>query len=212
MLLEREKLEYATWTYLLGDLLVFFERLGQLSLRRVQLGSDGEPSSGSDTEDRTADLWGGSICKGQFSTPQKVRGRTLTSLPSVKLLPNMRQEIRGLASGRVRIRDEMRREIREPLVFQQLLGSGALLRVDCEARADEIARGLGDVCPVLVRLKLEVTARDCARLLLGRIAVEGRVPTQEEVGDYTHRPDVDGFPVPGCRCWSGAQCGEGEVG
>jgi len=28
----REKLAYETWTYIFGDLLVFFERLGQLSL------------------------------------------------------------------------------------------------------------------------------------------------------------------------------------
>lgn len=124
----------------------------------------------------------------------------------------MRQEIRGLASGRVGIGNEMGLEIREPLVFEQLLGSGALPRVDCEARADEIACGLRDVCPVLVGLKLVVTVHDCARLGLGRVSVEGRVSTQEEVGDHTHRPDVDGFPVPGCRRWSGVQYGEGEVG
>jgi len=118
------------------------------------------------------------MCTGQLSTPQKVRGGTPTSLPSIKLLPNMRQEIRGLASGRVRVGNEMGREVREPLVLEQLLGSGALLRVDRETRADEIARGLRDVCPVLVRLKLVVTVRDCACLFLGRVAVEGRVPTQ----------------------------------
>ena len=68
-------------------------------------------------------------------------------------------------------------EIREPLVLEQLLGSGALLGVDREARPDEVARGLRDVRPVLVRLKLVVTVHDCACLVLGRIAIEGCVPT-----------------------------------
>jgi len=62
----REKLADVIWcrTHLLGGLLVSFDRLGQLGLRRVQLGPDGEPSSGSDAEDRTADLSGGSTCTG----------------------------------------------------------------------------------------------------------------------------------------------------
>lgn len=115
------------------------------------------------------------------------------------MLPNLWQEIRGLASGRVGIGNEMGLEIREPLVLEQLLGSGALLGVDREARADEVTRGLRDTCPVLVRLKLVVTVHDCACLILGCVAVEGRVPTQEEVGDHTHRPNVDRFPVPSCR-------------
>ena len=136
--------------------------------------------------------------------------RTLTGLPSIKLLPNMRQEIRGLASGRVRIGNEMGLEIREPLVLEQLLGSGALLGVDREARPDEVAGGLRDVGPVLVWLKLVVTVHDRACLVLGRVAVEGCVPTQEEVGDHTHRPNVDRFPVPGWRPWSGVRRGEGE--
>lgn len=62
----RETLVDGTWsgTYLLGGLLVFFERLLQLGLRRVQLRPDGEPSRGSNTKDRTADLPGGSTCTG----------------------------------------------------------------------------------------------------------------------------------------------------
>lgn len=51
----REMLAYETCTYIFGELLVFFERLGQLSLRRVQFGSDRESSSGSYTKDRSAD-------------------------------------------------------------------------------------------------------------------------------------------------------------
>jgi len=153
---------------------------------------------------------GRSTCTGWFHTPQKVNERPLTSPPSIKLLPNMRQEIRGLASGRVGIRNEMGLEIRDPLVLEHLLGGGAPLGVYGKARADEIACGLRDVSPVLGRLKLVIAMHDRARFLLGRIAVEGCVPTQEEVGDHAHGPDVDRFPVPSCRRWSGAQCGDGE--
>ena len=98
-------------------------------------------------------------------------------------------------------------EICNPLVVEHLLGSGALPGVDREALADEIARSLRDACPVLLGLKLVVAARDRARFLLGRVAIEGSVPTQEEVGDHAHGPDIDGFPVPGCRRWLGAQYG-----
>jgi len=134
----------------------------------------------------------------------------LTSLASIKLLLNMRQQICRLAGGRVGVGDEMRLEIRKPLVLEHLLSCGAPLGVDGETRADEVARSLRDVFPVLVWLKLVVAVHNRACLLLGCVAVERRVPTQQEVSDHAHGPDVDRFPVPSCGRWSGAQCGGRE--
>ena len=140
---------------------------------------------------------------GQLPAQQTAKGKVLTSLPSIKLFPNMRQEICRLAGGRVGVGDEMAFEIRKPLVLEHLLSCRALLGIDGETRADEIACSLRDVFPVLGRLKLVVAVHNRARFLLGCVTVERRVSTQEEVSDHAHGPDVDRFPVPSCRRSSG---------
>lgn len=93
----------------------------------------------------------------------------------------------------------MRRRGRKPLVLQRLRRRRPICGVDGETLAHEVARGLGYVRPVLLRLELVVARDDCLHLLLLCVTVEGRVPAEQEIRDHTHRPDVDGLVVPGCK-------------
>ena len=68
-------------------------------------------------------------------------------------------------------------------------------RVDGQALCHEVLRSARNVLPVLLGLELVVASNDRLHLELLRVAVEGRVASEQEVRDDTHRPDIDRFAV-----------------
>jgi len=71
----------------------------------------------------------------------------------------------------------------------------AMPRVNRQTRAYKRLGRLRHVLPILLRLKLVIPRDDRLHLLLLRVAVERRVPSEEEVGDDAHSPDVHRLPV-----------------
>lgn len=116
-------------------------------------------------------------------------------------------------------------------MLQRLRSRRARTGIDGEALRDELAGGVGDVRPVLLRLELEVAGDDGLHLLVLGVTVERGVPcagesavsghggwrcresehrpvkptSEQEVRDHTHRPDVHGFAVSGCMSSNRAQ-------
>lgn len=125
-----------------------------------------------------------------------MRGRERTCQLSIERLLHMRQQI-GRATARGR--HKMRGRRREPLVLQRLRRRRPPLRVNRQTGPHKVARGVRDVRPILLRLEFVVARDDRLHLELGCVAIERRVPREKEVGDDTHRPDVDGLAVARCE-------------
>ena len=119
--------------------------------------------------------------------------KILTSLLSVEVLLHLRQQVSGNAGGA--IGHEVLSMARQPLVSHHNLGGGSCDGVDGETLSDELLGSLGDILPILNRLKLVVTSDDSLRLLGLRVPVERCITAEEEIGDNAHGPDVDGFVV-----------------
>lgn len=122
----------------------------------------------------------------------------LTCLARIEPLLYRRQQITGTSVRAIRIRNEMRRIARQPAVLQRLQRRRTLRRVERKTRAHKVACSLRNIRPVFLRLEGIVARADRFHLLLLGVSVEGRVPTEEEIGDDAHGPDVDGFAVSGC--------------
>jgi len=73
---------------------------------------------------------------------------------------------------------------------------GAQRGIHRQTRPHKVLGRLRHILPVLLRLKLVIPCNDRLHLLLLRVAIERRVPSEEEVGNDTHSPDVNGFTMP----------------
>lgn len=116
-----------------------------------------------------------------------------TKLLRIKRLLHIRQKIRRLARL---VENKVRLLVRKPLMLERLRRRRARGGVDGQTRADKVLRGVGHVLPILLGLELVVARDDGLHLELLGVAVERRVPREEEVGDDAHCPDVDGLAVP----------------
>lgn len=89
----------------------------------------------------------------------------------------------------------MRGSIREPLVLQQPISGRTAVLVDRQASADKVLGRIGHVGPVRRGLKFVVPPHDRARFFFLGVSVKGCIPAQQEIGDDTDRPNIDGLAV-----------------
>jgi hypothetical protein len=145
------------------------------------------------------------FCAGRNGEEKRAR----TGLLRVERLLHVRQQIGRAAVRALGVGHEVRLVVGEPPVGERLVGGGPLRGVDGQAVPDKVAGGLGHVRPVFLcvgnvnglsgrvvkdgrtGLELVVAGHDRFRLFLLGVAIEGRVATEQEVGDDTDCPDID---------------------